>query len=556
MIILKKMRWILLVFLSALIGVAATSANTEYFEISKNLEIFATLYKELNSYYVDDIDPNEFMQEGIDAMLKSLDPYTNYYSEAEIENYRFETTGKYGGIGSLIKKDDDFIVISEPYENYPADKAGLIAGDKIVSVDGNLVKGKSSSEVSKFLKGEPGTTISVDILRPLADGSDQSLTVEITREEVKVKNVPFYGLVQDGIGYIKLGNFTQQASKEVKDAFKALKKDNSELKGLVLDVRGNPGGLLHESVNITNIFIDKSELVVFTKGKVEEWDKEFKTINEPIDTEIPLVVLTNRSSASASEIVSGAIQDLDRGVVIGQKTFGKGLVQTTRKLTYNTQLKVTTAKYYIPSGRCIQAINYAERDKDGAVKRLPDSLKVAFQTKSGRTVYDGGGIDPDILTEVEYLSDITVSLGRKDLFFDFATLYRAKHETLRDGKDFRISATEFDEFVAWLQDKEYDYTTESESLLNEFKEVAEDEDYFEGISTEFEALQTKISHDKKNDLQKQSDEIKRLLENEIVTRYYYREGAIENGFIYDTEVAKAVDILTDPNEYKKILSNQ
>ena len=556
MIILKKMRWILLVFLSASIGIAATSANTEYFEISKNLEIFATLYKELNSYYVDDIDPNEFMQEGIDAMLKSLDPYTNYYSEAEIENYRFETTGKYGGIGSLIKKDDDFIVISEPYENYPADKAGLIAGDKIVSVDGSSVKGKTSSEVSKFLKGEPGTTISVDILRPLADGSDQSLTLEITREEVKVKNVPFYGLVQDGIGYIKLGNFTQQASKEVKDAFKALKKDNPELKGLVLDVRGNPGGLLHESVNITNIFIDKSELVVFTKGKVEEWDKEFKTINEPIDTEIPLVVLTNRSSASASEIVSGAIQDLDRGVVIGQKTFGKGLVQTTRKLTYNTQLKVTTAKYYIPSGRCIQAINYAERDQDGAVKRLPDSLKVAFQTKSGRTVYDGGGIDPDILTEVEYLSDITVSLGRKDLFFDFATLYRAKHETLHDGKDFRISATEFDEFVAWLQDKEYDYTTESESLLNEFKEVAEEEEYFEGISTEFEALQTKISHDKKNDLQKQSDEIKRLLENEIVTRYYYREGAIENGFIYDTEVARAVDILNDPNEYKKILSNQ
>tara|TARA_B110000483_G_scaffold191654_1_gene227702 strand:+ start:8454 stop:10139 length:1686 start_codon:yes stop_codon:yes gene_type:complete len=556
MIILKKMRWILLVFLSASIGIAATSANTEYFEISKNLEIFATLYKELNSYYVDDIDPNEFMQEGIDAMLKSLDPYTNYYSEAEIENYRFETTGKYGGIGSLIKKDDDFIVISEPYENYPADKAGLIAGDKIVSVDGNSVKGKSSSEVSKFLKGEPGTTISVDILRPLADGSDQSLTLEITREEVKVKNVPFYGMVQDGIGYIKLGNFTQQASKEVKDAFKALKNDNPELKGLVLDVRGNPGGLLHESVNITNIFINKSELVVFTKGKVEEWDKEFKTINEPIDTEIPLVVLTNRGSASASEIVSGAIQDLDRGVVIGQKTFGKGLVQTTRKLTYNTQLKVTTAKYYIPSGRCIQAINYAERDENGAVKRLPDSLKVAFQTKSGRTVYDGGGIDPDILTEVIYLSDISISLGRKDLFFDFATLYRAKYETLHDGKDFRISDVEFDDFVAWLQDKDYDYTTESESLLKEFKEVAEEEEYFEAISTEFEALETKIGHDKRNDLQKQSDEIKRLLENEIVKRYYYREGAIENGFVYDTEVAKAVDILNDPNEYKKILSNQ
>lgn len=554
--VLNKLRWIILVVIVAAIGIAATTPKTEYFEISKNLEIFATLYKELNSYYVDDIDPNEFMQEGIDAMLKSLDPYTNFYSEAEIENYRFETTGKYGGIGSLIKKDDDFIVISEPYEDYPADKAGLIAGDKIVSVDGKPVKGKSSEEVSKFLKGEPGTTISVDILRPQADGSDKSMVKEITREEVKVKNVPFYGMVQDGIGYIKLGNFTQQAGKEVKDAFNDLKKENSNLKGLVLDVRGNPGGLLHEAVNITNVFVDKGELVVFTKGKVEEWDKEFKTINEPVDTEIPLVVLTNRGSASASEIVSGAIQDLDRGVVVGQKTFGKGLVQTTRKLTYNTQLKVTTAKYYIPSGRCIQAINYAEKDEDGAVKRLPDSLKVAFQTRSGRTVYDGGGIDPDILTEVEYLSDITISLGRKDLFFDYATLYRANHKELHDGKDFRITDEEYEDFVNWLQDKDYDYSTESEALLKEFKEVAEEEEYYEGIAAEFEALKTKIGHDKKKDLQKQSDEIKRLLENEIVTRYYYREGAIENGFVYDVEMAKAIELINNPNEYKSILSQQ
>lgn len=553
--LLKKFKWVLVIILAGSIGLAATSAKTEYFEISKNLEIFATLYKELNSYYVDDIDPNEFMQEGIDAMLKSLDPYTNFYSEAEIENYRFETTGKYGGIGSLIKKDEDYIVISEPYANYPADKAGLIAGDKIVAVDGNLVKGKNSDEVSKFLKGEPGTKITVNILRPQGDGTDDSLEVEIIREEVKVNNVPFYGMVEDGIGYIKLGNFTQQASKEVEDAFKGLKAENPEMKGLVLDVRGNPGGLLHEAVNITNVFIEKGELVVFTKGKVEEWDKEFKTINEPLDAEIPLVVLTSRGSASASEIVSGAIQDLDRGVIIGQKTFGKGLVQTTRKLTYNTQLKVTTAKYYIPSGRCIQAINYAEKDEDGAIKRVPDSLKVAFQTKCGRVVYDGGGIDPDILTDVEYLSEITVSLGRKDLFFDYATLYKANHKELHDGKDFRITDQEYADFVAWLQDKDYDYSTESEALLKDFKEAAEEEDYYEGIAAEFEALQTKIGHDKKKDLQKQSHEIKRLLENEIVTRYYYREGAIENGFAYDKEMEQAIDILNKPNEYKALLSN-
>lgn len=552
----KKLRRILVVVFLGSIGIAATSLTTEYFEISKNLEIFATLYKELNTYYVDDIDPNEFMQEGIDAMLLSLDPYTNFYSEAEIENYRFETTGKYGGIGSLIKQDEDFIVVSEPYEGYPADKSGLIAGDKIFAVDGNLVKGKTSEEVSKFLKGEPGTSISVEILRPQLDGSDKAMVLEITREEVKVNNVPFYGLVENDIAYIKLSNFTQQAGKEVEDAFKELKNEHPNLKGLVLDLRGNPGGLLHEAVNITNVFIDKGELVVFTKGKVEEWDKDFKTINEPLDTELPLVVLTNRGSASASEIVSGAVQDLDRGVVVGQKTFGKGLVQTTRKLTYNTQLKVTTAKYYIPSGRCIQAINYAEKDEDGAVKRIPDSLKVEFQTRNGRVVYDGGGIDPDVATEVEYLSDVSVSLSRKDLIFDYATIYKLNNPDLRDGIDFRVNDTEYADFVAWVQDKDYEYSTESESMLAEFKEVAEEEEYFDAIEAEFKALESKIYSDKKNDLIKQSDEIKRLLENEIVTRYFYRKGAIQNSFVYDVEVAKAVELIQNPNEYKKLLSVQ
>lgn len=552
----KKLRWILVVVFLGSIGIAATSLTTEYFEISKNLEIFATLYKELNTYYVDDIDPNEFMQEGIDAMLLSLDPYTNFYSEAEIENYRFETTGKYGGIGSLIKQDEDFIVVSEPYEGYPADRSGLIAGDKIFAVDGNLVKGKTSEEVSKFLKGEPGTSISVEILRPQLDGSDKAMVLEITREEVKVNNVPFYGLVENDIAYIKLSNFTQQAGKEVEDAFKELKNEHPNLKGLVLDLRGNPGGLLHEAVNITNVFIDKGELVVFTKGKVEEWDKDFKTINEPLDTELPLVVLTNRGSASASEIVSGAVQDLDRGVVVGQKTFGKGLVQTTRKLTYNTQLKVTTAKYYIPSGRCIQAINYAEKDEDGAVKRIPDSLKVEFQTRNGRVVYDGGGIDPDVATEVEYLSDVSVSLSRKDLIFDYATIYKLNNSDLRDGVDFRVNDTEYADFVAWVQDKDYEYSTESESMLAEFKEVAEEEEYFDAIEAEFKALESKIHSDKKNDLIKKSDEIKRLLENEIVTRYFYRKGAIQNSFVYDVEVAKAVELIQNPNEYKKLLSVQ
>lgn len=550
-----KTKLAILLLVVFIFGIAATN-TTEYFEISKNLEIFATLYKELNSYYVDDIEPNEFMREGIDAMLKSLDPYTNFYSEAEIEDYRFQTTGKYGGIGSLIKKDGDYIVITEPYKDYPADKAGLKAGDKIESVDGINVKGKNSEEVSKLLKGEPGTAISVEVLRPQADGTTQKMTFEIKREEVKVNNVPYYGMAEEGIAYIKLSNFTQNAGKEVEDALKALKEKNPNLKGVILDVRGNPGGLLHEAVNIVNVFVPKGQLVVTTKGKVEEWEKEFNTLNSATDTEIPLVVLTSRSSASASEIVSGSIQDLDRGVIIGQKTFGKGLVQTTRKLEYNTQLKVTTAKYYIPSGRCIQAINYAEKDEDGAVSKIPDSLKVAFKTQNGRTVYDGGGVDPDIATEVKPLADITVSLLRKDLLFEYATIYKLKNAELRGGEDFRLSDSEYQDFISWLQNKEYDYVTDSEELLKEFKETAEKEEYFEGVKDEYEALKIKVAHDKDKDLQKQKNEIKRFLEEEIVTRYLYREGAIKNGFVYDKEIKKAIETLNSSEVYNNLLQTK
>lgn len=554
---MKSLKRIGITSIIALLSVVLVAFTTsESFEISKNFEIFASIYKELNTYYVDDIDPNDLMQEGVDAMLSSLDPYTTYYSEAEIENYRFETTGKYGGIGSMIKRDEDYIVISEPYKGFPADKAGLIAGDKIVEVDGNPVKGKTPDEVSKFLKGEPGSTIEVEVLRLQQDGTEKTMMVDITREEIQVKNVPYYGLIENDYGYISLRNFTQNAGKEVEDAFKDLKKQNSELKGVILDVRSNPGGLLHEAVNICNIFIDKGELIVFTKGKVKEWDRDFKTLNSPVDTEMPLVVLTNRSSASASEIVSGAIQDKDRGVVIGQKTFGKGLVQTTRKLTYNTQLKVTTAKYYIPSGRCIQAINYAEKDENGAVSRLPDSLKVAFKTDNGRIVYDGGGIDPDITTDIDQLSDISISLIRKDLIFDYATIYKLNNPELRDGVYFRVSEEEYADFVNWLQDKDYAYLTESEKLLEEFKETATEEEYFEAIASEFEALDKKIAHDKSNDLQKQKAEIKRLLEDEIARRYFYRDGAIQNGFAYDKEVAKAIEILGDQATYQAILSGQ
>lgn len=548
---MKKYIIIILIATAGFIGISNTTS--QYFEIAKNFEIFGSLFKELNTYYVDEIDPNELIQEGINAMLSSLDPYTNFYSEADIETFRFETTGKYGGIGSLIKRGDNYIVITEPYEGFPADKAGLLAGDKIAEVDGKSVKGKSSEEVSKFLKGEPGSTVQVKILRPQADGSDKEMMISIKREEVKVKNVPYYGMVDKDYGYINLANFTQFAGKEVEDAFKELKANNPNMKGLILDVRGNPGGLLNEAVNIVNIFVDKGNKVVFTRGKVSEWDKDFKTLNEAYDTKMPVAVLTNRGSASASEIVSGAIQDFDRGVVIGQKTFGKGLVQTTRKLTYNTQLKVTTAKYYIPSGRCIQAINYAEKDEDGAVVKIPDSLKVAFKTANGRTVYDGGGVDPDIIVEQDKISDISVALLRKDLIFEYATVFRTKNKELPGGVNFRMSDAQFAEFTKWLKGKDYEYTTRTERLLEDFKEASKNDGYFDAVESSYLSLKKDISRDKENDIEKNKREIIMMLENEIVKRYFYRKGSIENGFHYDREVKKAVEVLSNQNEYKTIL---
>jgi carboxyl-terminal processing protease len=526
---------------------------SEYFEISKNLEIFTTLYKEVNTFYVDDIDPNEFIQTGIDAMLKSLDPYTTYYPESEIEDYRFQTTGKYGGIGSYIKRRKDYIIISEPYKDSPAMKAGLIAGDKIVAVDDKLIKDKTSNEVSKLLKGEPGTKITVKVLRPQLNGEDKELSLDITRAEVKMKNVPYYGMAEDGIGFIKLTHFTQKAGKEVEDALKALKKQDPSLKGVVLDLRGNPGGLLNEAVNISNVFLAKNQLVCFTQGKVKDWDKEFKTKNDGVDTEIPIAVLTSKGSASASEIVSGAIQDLDRGIVIGQRTYGKGLVQTTKPLDYNTRLKVTTAKYYIPSGRCIQAIDYAERDESGAVSKLPDSLKVAFKTANGREVFDGGGINPDIKIEIESLSYIASNLIRKDLIFDYATQYKLKHKTILGAKEFRLTSSDYSDFKSWVRTKEFDYKTESEQLLEDLEEVSKEDTYFDAIEETLATLKKEISHDKSKDLDTFNEEIKMLLESEIAKRYYYKDGSIESFFHYDKELKEAISVLKDTEKYKKIL---
>ena len=538
-----------------IISIATTSIFTfgfsdSYFEVSKNLDIFATLFRELNIYYVDDANPGELMKTGIDAMLESLDPYTNYIPESKMEDYKMMTTGQYGGIGALIQTQKNKVVISEPYKGFGADKAGLRAGDKIIKIDGNDAVGKSSSEIREFLLGQPGTTIEMVIERP---GTKELITKIVTRSEVKIKDVPYAGMVDDSVGYIRLTGFTESASAEVKVALLDLKEKGAT--SIVLDLRGNGGGLLRESVNIVNFFINKGSLVVSTKGKIKDWDKEYKALSDPIDTEIPIVVLVNGGSASASEIVSGSLQDHDRAVILGSLSFGKGLVQQVRPLSYNSKLKVTVAKYYTPSGRCIQKLDYSHRNDDGKVGEVPDSLITEFKTvNSKRSVFDGKGVTPDIEAKPNLLSDISASLLLKSLFFGYATEYRLKHETIADAKGFSLTDAEYEEFISYLSDKDYEYTTASEDLLIELEKAAKEDKYFEAVKVEYEALKNKLNHDKKGDLYKFKDEIKYILENDIVTRYHYQKGQIEASLQHDIVLDKAIKTLKNKELYKSILA--
>ncbi len=546
--------------LAAIVGFAfiplAFTYSTSYFEITKNLDIFTTLYKELNTYYVDTLNPEKLMRAGITQMLDGLDPYTDFIPEEDMDDYRMQTTGKYGGIGAIIGTRNEWVMVTEPYEGFPAAKAGLRAGDKIIEVDGKSAKNYKTDQVSAMLKGKPGTEVTVKLKRPQADGSELELTVKMTREEIKVKNVPYYGMVDDRIGYIRLGGFTDRAGAEVKNALQALEA-KGKLKGLIFDLRGNPGGLLNEAINVANVFVGKNLEIVSTKGKMDEWNKSFPTLNDPVDLKIPVVILADGGSASAAEIVSGSLQDLDRAVIVGQKTFGKGLVQSTRSLPFSAKLKVTTAKYYIPSGRCIQAINYAERNEDGSVKHIPDSLKVAFKTKySGRTVYDGGGIDPDVAVEPEKFSNIAFSLLTKNHIFDYATEYRAKHEKISDAKSFELTDSDYADFIAWVSNKEYDYTTKSEKIIEQLQTSAEKEKYYDAIKTDLEAMKSTMKHDKEHDLEKEKDQIKSLLEEEIVSRYYLNSGRVEASFKSDNELKKAVEIVRDEKKMKDILAKK
>ena len=522
--------------------------STNYFETSKNLEIFTELYKELDMFYVDEIESGELIKTAIDEMLISLDPYTTYIPETDIEDYRFMTTGQYGGIGAIISKRGDFVYITEPYEGFPAEKAGMMAGDKILEVNGKSAKGKTTEDLSSILKGAPNTSVQI-----LVERDQKELTFKFDREKVTVKSVPYYGFLEDGIAYIKLRSFTRNCSNEIKKSLDKLKKEQ-DLKGIVLDLRSNPGGLLNESIDIVNLFVDKGEEVVVTKGKIKDWEKSYKAKNQPEDISTPLVVLINSGSASASEIVSGAIQDLDRGVVIGQRSFGKGLVQQTKQLPYNSQLKVTVAKYYIPSGRCIQALDYSNRNDDGSAGKMPDSLLTIFKTRNGREVRDGGGIEPDIKIEKESVSEITISLMRERLIFDFATQYRRNTKSIVSAKDFKITDEIFNKFKSFLSDKDYQYETITEDAISVFKDILLEENLLELVSEQIDLIDDKINQVKENDLDNNRLEISEFLADEIVSRYYYQKGRIIQQLKDDPYIIESLRIFNDLDEYNKILN--
>lgn len=531
--------------------VAQNKYDDKGFEISKNLEIFSTVYKNLQLNYVDDIEPGKLMKTAIDAMLASLDPYTVYIPESEIEDVKMQLMGQYGGIGMLIHQRGDYVYASEPYEGMPADLAGLKAGDKILEIDGQSAEGKTTAEVSSALRGQAGTELKVKIER---DG--KVLEKTLTRREIKMKSVPYYGLVDNDYGYIKLDEFTQNASKDVKDAFLTLKSKKSNLKGLILDLRGNGGGLLNEAVDLVNIFVNKHELVVQTKGKVASRNTKHHTRNAPVDKDIPVVVLIDGYSASASEIVAGSLQDLDRAVVIGSRSFGKGLVQNILPLTYNSQMKVTVSKYYIPSGRCIQALDYAHRDENGRATKVPDSLKTAFKTRNGRVVYDGFGIEPDVeIVDSSMMGNITVALVRNMLIFDYATDYAKKHSSILPAADFEITDEIYADFTDFLKDKKYEYSTSTEKALELLKEAAKDEKYIESIADDIEKLIQKVHSDKAVDLQKNREDISGFIKSELLTRYYYEKGRIEGMLNNDDEVKAAIEILSDKDRYNNILTH-
>jgi carboxyl-terminal processing protease len=521
------------------------------FQIAKNLDIYYTLFRELNLFYVDDVDPTKLVKTSIDKMLESLDPYTNFIPEDDVEDFRFMTTGEYAGIGALISKQNGKILIAEPYEGFPAQKSGLKAGDVLLEVAGKSTEKLSTEDVSTLLKGPANKAVVVKVQRY---GQKKPMDVEIMREKIQIDPVPYYGMLDKETGYIRLSNFTENCTERVKMALIEL-KEKQGAKTLVLDLRSNPGGLLIEAVRIANLFVPKGQEIVSTRGKVKQWDKVYTATENPVDTIMPIAVLVNRGSASASEIVAGAIQDLDRGMIIGTRTFGKGLVQTTRDLSYNAKLKITTAKYYIPSGRCIQALDYSHRNEDGSVGIVPDSLISKFKTKKGRVVFDGGGVAPDLAVEDESLSNLATSLVTGSVIFDFATYYNSKTEKIASPEEFQITPEIYTDFIQFVKGKDFKYESKTESELDDLLEVAKREKYYDISKDEFEKLKLKLGHNLDQDMEHFKKEISELLTDEIVSRYYYQKGAIKASLRGDSDIEKALDILHKPDGYAAIFDS-
>jgi carboxyl-terminal processing protease len=538
------------VLITAGISVAFLSTQeTRDFRIAKNLDIFFSLFRELNTFYVDDINPDKLVKAGIDDMLKTLDPYTVYYPESEGDEVSFMTTGKYGGIGSVIRSGGDYVVVQSVYKGTPSDLAGIKVGDILKKADGVSLRNYPTDKVSEKLKGNPGTTINLTVER---NGTEMDFAVK--REKIEVPSVPYYGMIDSKTGYIRFTSFTQNCSEDVRKALVSLKENNPQQ--IILDLRGNPGGLLTEAVDIVNLFVGSGNEIVTTRGKIKQFDEEFKTSKSAVDEKIALALIINRSSASASEIVAGAIQDLDRGVIIGQRSYGKGLVQITRPLSYNTQLKVTTAKYYIPSGRCIQALDFSHPNEDGSVGIIPDSLISEFKTRNGRIVKDGGGINPDIEVVPSQLSQVTTELFLRNYIFDFATRYYWSHPALNSIDDFSFTDKDYSDFKDYLISRKFSYKTITEESLNELIADAKKEKYYDLHKDLFTELQRDLNHTIDQDLTTFRDEITDLLTDEILSRYFYEEGSIAWSVKNDEQVLKAVDILNKREVYNSILQGK
>lgn len=542
---------IIIPLIALLLGVSSfVKDDGDDFELIKNLEIFHTLMRDIRILYVDETSSGELIKTAMDEMLKHLDPYTVYYPESLVEDVMFINTGEYAGIGADLEKYNGVYQVVEISEASPADKAGILIGDKIIRINGNEIKDKSIDEISLLIKGEPGTSLNLTYLR---DNVEQNVSVK--RSMIKEKNIPYFGKIADKTGYINLSGFTENCSKELKTAFLKLKNDE-KIDKLVIDLRYNPGGLLIEAVNIVNLFVDKGESIVEMKGRVEQWNKVFRAENNPVDTKIPIVVLVNGRSASASEIVSGALQDLDRAVILGEKTFGKGLVQTTKDLTYNSKLKITTAKYYIPSGRCIQKLDYSHKDSQGNATQISESQFKTFKTKNGRPVKDAGGIMPDINADVDSVAEITANLIAENIIFDYATLFRLKHDKISSPEEFEVTDADMEDFKKFAGSKLFEYQTSSDGLIKELNNLLKAEYGSSEISLEVQKIQEEIKKQKQKKFSEFYSQIKTALATEIISRYYYQEGVIRYTLKHDSFLEKAKSVLNDQNLYKKVLSGQ